>query len=191
MAMNEYVYKLNLPNIDKVLKSLEEVEQLVSTNFTGSKIFYPDPANIFNSEWLNYKGLEWDYVSLFIRSGRQTSIIHRDDPLSSNALHWGINWIWSEESVMEYWTDHESFQRAVIVDSGGAPTLKMSTDKKADREYKMITGVYLINASVPHRVRNLSDEKRIAISLRSKKFRYQNPSATWQQIIDIFQSEIG
>lgn len=189
--MNEYVYKLNLPNIDKVLKSFEEVKRLVSTNFTGSKIFYPDPADIFNSEWLNYKGLEWDYVSVFIRAGKETSIIHRDNPLSSNALHWGINWIWGEESVMEYWTDDDSFERKIIVDIGGSPTLKMRTDRTPDKQYNMTTAVYLINASVPHRVRNLSDELRIAISLRSKKFRYENPKTSWQAIIDKFQDVIS
>lgn len=188
--MNEYVYKLNLPNIDKVLKSFEEVKNLVPTSFTGSKIFYPDPKDIFNSEWLNYKGLEWDYVSVFIRSGKETSIIHRDDPHSSDSLHWGINWIWGEESVMDYWNDDDSFERKIIVDSGGAPTLKMRTDRTPDKQYNMITGVYLINASIPHRVRNLSNEKRIALSLRSKKFRYKNPNLYWKDLIDKFQDVI-
>lgn len=187
--MIEYVYKLNLPAIDQVLLSLDEINDLVPRDLVGSRIFYPHPKDVFKPEWLTYKNLVWDYVSIFIRSGKETSILHRDDPHSAS-LHWGINWILSDNSVMQYWKDDSNFEKRIIKDIGGSSTLKMYTDQPADVEYKMTTGVYLINASVPHKVINYSDNKRIALSLRSKKFRYENPEITWEKIIEMFKNEI-
>lgn len=183
-------YKLNLPNIEEVVLSLKEIKDLVPEDFQGSKIFYPDPRDIFKPEWLTYKNLEWDYVSLFVRSGEQQSILHRDNPNSPDSLHWGINWILGDNSIMEYWDEDKIIEEKIIYDSGGKTTVKITADQNPSKQYTMSTGVYLVNASVPHKVTNLTNERRIAISLRSKKFRYENPAATWDKIIETFSDII-
>jgi hypothetical protein len=188
--MNEYVYKLNLPDIADVVISLDYIKNLVPQDFQGSQIFYPEPREIFKSEWLTYKNLEWDYVSLFIRTEKQQSVLHRDNPHSPGSLHWGINWVLGEDSVMEYWDDDKIIDQKVINDLGGKTTVKITADQTPSKQYTLSTGVYLVNASAPHRVTNLTDERRIAISLRSKKFRYENPSVVWRDIVEMFRDEI-
>lgn len=184
--MVEYVYRLDLPDISKVVLSLDDIKNLVPQDFQGSQIFYPEPREIFKSEWLNYKNFKWDYCSLFIRSSKQQSVLHRDNPYSPDSLHWGINWILGEDSIMEYWGKNKILKENIIYDTGGKTTVKITTDQNSSKQYTMSTGVYLVNASVPHRVTNLTDERRIAISLRSMKFRYENPNVTWEEVVKIF-----
>jgi hypothetical protein len=188
--MVDYVYKLNLPDIDEVVLSLDYIQNLVPRDFQGSQIFYPSPRDIFKPEWLQYKNLEWDYCSLFIRSGKQQSILYRDNPNSSDTLHWGINWILGEESIMEYWDEDKIIDQQTVHDLGGKTTVKITTDQNSSKQYNMSKGVYLVNASVPHRVTNLTGEHRIAISLRSMKFRYENPSVEWRDVVEMFGDEI-
>ena len=188
--MNEYVYKLNLPDIADVVISLDHIKNLVPQDFQGSQIFYPEPYKIFKPEWLTYKNLEWDYCSLFIRSGNQQSVLHRDNPNSPDALHWGINWILGDDSIMEYWDKDKITEEKIIYDSGGKTTVKITADQTSSKQYTMSTGVYLVNASVPHRVTNLTENRRIAISLRSKKFRYENPSVVWRDVVKLFSSDV-
>lgn len=188
--MNDYVYRLNLPNIERVVLSLDKIKNLVPDNFQGSQIFYPNPRDIFQPEWLTYKNLEWDYCSLFIRSGKQQSVLHRDNPNSPDALHWGINWVLGENSIMEYWNKDKIIEEKIIYDSGGKTTVKITADQTPSKQYAISAGAYLVNASIPHRVINLTNERRIAISLRSKKFRYENPSVVWRDIVEMFSCEI-
>jgi hypothetical protein len=188
--MVDYVYKLNLPNIKEVVFSLDSIKALIPKDFQGSQIFYPDPREIFKSHWLTYKNLEWDYCSLFIRSGKQQSVLHRDNPHSPESLHWGINWILGEDSIMEYWDEDKIIDQQIIYDSGGKTTVKITAEQNPSKQYTMSTGVYLVNASVPHRVTNLTDERRIAISLRSKKFRRDNSTVEWQSVVQLFKEEI-
>lgn len=188
--MIEYCYRLNLPDIGNVVLSLDEIKNRVTKDFRGSQIFYPEPREVFKPEWLTYKNLEWDYCSLFIRSGKQQSVLHRDNPYTPNSLHWGINWILGDDSIMEYWDDDKILNQQIINDLGGKTTVKINAEQTPSKQYRMSTGVYLINASVPHRVTNLTNERRIAISLRSKEFRFKNPSVMWRDVVEIFRDEI-
>ena len=188
--MNEYVYKIDLPSIDKAVISLDKIKNFTSKDFTGSKIFYPDPRDIFRPEWLSYKGLSWDYCSVFIRSGKEKSILHKDNPHSPESLHWGINWVLGDASVMEYYDENNISNEKIIIDSGGKTTVLLSSDKPPNKIYNLENGAYLVNASVPHRAVNLSDKTRIVLSLRSMSFRKENPSAEWREIVEIFSDEI-
>ena len=140
--MVDYVYKLNLPNINEVVISLDNIKNLLPRDFQGSQIFYPEPYKIFKPEWLTYKNLEWDYCSLFIRSGEQQSVLHRDNPHSSDSLHWGINWILGDNSIMEYWNKDKIINEKIIYDSGGKTTVKITADQHPSKQYTMSTGVY-------------------------------------------------
>lgn len=91
---------------------------------------------------------------------------------------------------MDYWHETQIEEEKIIVDSGGEKTVFLKTNHDPIKTYRVDSGAYLINASVPHRVRNLSDDLRIALSLRSKKFRYKNPNLYWEDLIDKFQDVI-
>lgn len=188
--MIEYCYRLNLPSIDQVFISFSEIQKLLPSHFKGSKILYPRPDQIFKSHWLSYKDISWDYVSLFFRSGNEESMIHRDNPNNPNSLHWGINWISGENSIMEFWDDDLIEKQKIIQDGGGKTTVVLETTLQPSYRYTMSTGAYLINASIPHKITNLSNDTRIAVSLRSQKFRYENPSVAWRDIVEMFKSEI-
>lgn len=188
--MIEYCYKLNLPIIEDVVISLDQIKHLIPENFQGSKIFYPEPQDIFKPEWLSYKDLSWDYVSLFFRSGKNQSVLHRDNVIDRRILHWGINWVLGSDSIMEYWQENTISQEKIIYDSGGKTTVFLDTVLPPCKSYVMSYGVYLVNASIPHRITNLSDNLRIAISLRSKKYRYENPNIAWNEIVDTFSDVI-
>ena len=186
----EYVYKLDLPDIEEVLISYNNITSLTDKEFVGSKIFYPEPSNIFKSEWLSYKNLSWDYCSLFVRSGNQSSIIHRDNPFNSLSLHWGINWVYGKDSCIEFWEESDIISEKIIKDAGGKETILLEIDLPPRKTYSMNKGVYLINASKPHRIRNFSQDFRVALSLRSKKFRFENPETNWKDIVEMFENEI-
>lgn len=188
--MTDYVYKLNLPNIKDVVLSLDDIKNLIPDDFRGSQIFYPDPRDIFKPEWLSYKGLSWDYCSVFIRSGKEKSILHKDNPHSPKSLHWGINWILGDASVMEYYDEKNMSNERIIIDSGGKTTVLLSSDKSPDKIYNLENGAYLVNASVPHRAINLSNKTRIVLSLRSINFRKENSSVVWRDVVEMFRDEI-
>ena len=91
---------------------------------------------------------------------------------------------------MEYYDENNISNERIIIDSGGKTTVLLSSDKSPDKIYNLENGAYLVNASVPHRAINLSDETRIVLSLRSMSFRKQNPSAEWRDIVKMFRDEI-
>lgn len=188
--MTEYVYKIDFPFVDKVIISHDKINDLIPKNFVGSQIFYVNPKDILKPQWLSFKNIDWDYMSVFIRSANKESILHRDDPLGDNYLHWGINWVIGDASVMQYWNEDMVNSKKIIYDSGGEKTVMLDSDLPPIKQYFMKTGVYLVNASIPHKVKNLSSDIRIALSLRSKKFRLENPNIKWNDILKIFNDFI-
>lgn len=186
----EFLYRLSLPCLADVLCSKDILKSYTEKLSGGSRIFYPDPNELFKKEWLGYKGLQWDYVSVFVRTGSITGMIHRDNPNNTHLLHWGINWVVGDDGYMDYWIPEQISEERIVSDLGGGETVTLYTEEPPFKQYKTDTGVYLINASVPHRARNLSTDVRISLSLRSKKFRYENPNLSWKDIINKFQDVI-
>jgi hypothetical protein len=184
--MNELIYKLDIPPLDQVLDNKFDLRTLVPENFVGSKILYYHPREIFKNEWCNFLGYEWDYVSCFIRSGKQQSIIHRDNPHSPTQLHWGINWTLGARSLMEYWPLEDIEQESIIKDNGNKETVLLKTTKQPFKTYTLEPGAYLVNASIPHRATNLEDNLRFVVSLRSKKIRNTEEFKTWNNVVDRF-----
>jgi hypothetical protein len=186
----EFLYELNLPTLEDILVSADALLGYTENLYKGSKIFYPNVKELFKKEWLGYKGLHWDYCSLFIRSGKEQSIIHRDNPQSPTTLHWGINWIIGNHGYMDYWDSSQIEDENLVIDGGGQKTVKLKINQPPNKIYLTRTGAYLVNASAPHRIRNESDNLRIAVSLRSKKFRNENPNLQWSDIVNIFKDII-
>lgn len=188
--MIEYCYRLNLPRLENVILSDNQLKKLIPENHRGSRVLYLHPQEIFQPVWLTYKNLPWDYVSVFIRSGMAESFLHRDNPHNSRLLHWGINWIIGNDSVMEFWEEEEIEKENVIIDGGGKTTIILSTSLNPSKSYKMTSGAYLINASKPHRIKNLTNDIRIAVSLRSQKFISKNYFFSWEEVVDMFKDVI-
>lgn len=185
--MNEFIYRLNLPKLPKVLKDDFDINKTIPKNFHGSKIYYYHPSELFKNEWCNFLGYEWDYVSFFVRAGYAESCIHRDNPLSPDQLHWGINWIHGEKTLMEYWNLDDIDKEGILVDTGGKETVFLKMKSGPIKSYIMEPGVYLVNASAPHRAKNLGEGIRFAVSLRSKKIRNTEEFKTWDKVVEKFR----
>lgn len=52
MIETDFVYKLNLPPFKDILISVDILEKFNKQVDNGSKIFYPNPTDIFKKEWL-------------------------------------------------------------------------------------------------------------------------------------------
>jgi hypothetical protein len=67
MIHQEFLYRLKLPPLEEVLLSSDILNPYVEKLSSGSKIFYPEPKDIFKPNWLRFKNVNWDYLSLFVR----------------------------------------------------------------------------------------------------------------------------
>jgi hypothetical protein len=185
--MTELVYPINLPQLPEVLNEQFNIYGLVEKTFTGSKVIYFKPEQVFKKEWCKYMNLDWDFVSLFIRSGKEIGFIHRDNPLTQHQIHWGINWIYGDLCQMDYWRSEDIEQEYITIDAGGKPVCRLETDRLPYKSYTMHPGAYIVNASIPHRAINLGDNLRFAVSLRCQKIRNTENYKTWEEILQNFQ----
>jgi hypothetical protein len=180
-----YVYRLNLDldffssKLNPEFISSEQYKLSDNPKFhqTGVKYF-------FNSETLFIKNIHWDQATYFQKTNGFRGSIHLD---YSTGFWPGINIIFSGSTTMEYWHT-DTLSDAEIYTHGGeydAFRLKaFRTNKDPDFVYEMLPGVYLINASVPHRATGHGDRR--LISLRSQ----ENLNKTWDQMTALFQDLI-
>jgi hypothetical protein len=178
--MLEYVYRLNLPSLQQVLKDnvidsiYVQKEPLISIN----------PIDLFKTDIQQLKGLDWDSGIIFKKSPRYQGPIHLDG--SERSFVWGINWIVGAPGGMRYWPADSDKQ--FVIDPIGNPRIDFKPSRPADKNY--VTGpeqVYLVNASVPHSAYNLSfAEYRYAVTIRAS----QHGFTTWQQVVDLFSDLI-
>lgn len=176
----EYVYQLNLPPLLEVLKK----DLIKDINDDSTVILRIKPQDYFNDEILKLKNLNWDRCTCFKKT-HTMGPIHIDSVNNTNLI-WGINWIHGEPGHMEYWDDWSSLDQKLIFDVAGLPRLDMKPNGPATKIYPTVSnGVYLVNASVPHRANNYSFNVRYAISLRAR-----TSGLDWPQIIDLFSDLI-
>jgi len=169
----EYVYELDLPPISEVFNegfSGFDDEDLI-TNYQ----FRRDLDNIFKKDWLNFRGINWNFV-LYFKKDNKPGDIHTDIEVEYlkndlwKMMHpWGINWVWDGDGLFEYWNfeDVEFFQMATGSHNGGQGKVQMFTSNHAPiKTYKMTKNkVYLVNGALPHRATGFPNRR--LLSLRS------------------------
>lgn len=185
--MYEMVYKLNLPPLPEILKDDFNLNSLISKNFFGSKIIYYHPSEVFKEEYSNFLDYYWDDLIFFIRSGKQSSIIHRDNLKSPDIMNWGINWVYGDTSMLEYWKFEDVEKENILIDSAGEEVVQISVKNNPYVSYIMPPGAYLVNASVPHRGKNIGDNVRFLVSLRSRRLRNMEDFKTWDSVVEKFK----
>ena len=183
--MLEYVYKLNLPLLEEIV-----VPGIVETLFQPSdKFIYTTyaPTAIIKPEFLNIKGINWDYTAIhFHKTNGTVGRIHCDHHDPKNTLVAAINWIYDGVGTLDYWEFDELPSSVDGIDSQNAKVTywEKTTDLPPPKKYIMPKGAYLVNASTPHFPVGWGN--RHVISLRSTFLM----SKTWSYVVDLFSDLI-
>jgi hypothetical protein len=172
--MSEFIYKLDLPQLDEILSDEGKAELLVGAEKPMYKQYHP--KNLVKPEWLTWAGIEWDFVNFFYKNNH-TGILHVD---GHGAGLWGINWIYNGYGIMEYWRPEDVEESPPEYDHLGSKLSKCTTNKDPFKIYEILPGAYLTNAEIPHRPSGFNG--RYAFSLRC----YAN-RLTWDQAVNKFQ----
>jgi hypothetical protein len=177
----EYVYKLNLPPLNKVLR--EDVLPRFERSYDHPIFTKCHPSELIKPEFLTINGVEWAFVINFYKPPGYVGLVHTDD-VNPKSHAWGINWIWGAAGAIKYWhsgniTPIKQIPAAVTGELIGY----YPSDIPCDVSYHMEPGVYLVNAKPPHQPISLGS--RHCISLRP--LLYDTP---WETIVDRFKDYI-
>jgi hypothetical protein len=186
----EYCYKLNIQiDVDDMLST--PLDTIITTHHTGGFINLLDHPPI-NKHYRNICDMQFDQMFIF---QKPVDTVHVDSPMYSHP--WGINWICGGTRLIEFWdkstlstpllwytSSTASAQPSEVIKIEIAvPTWKPTTSPI--KSYTLLDGgVYLINASTPHRV--VGYNSRAAVSIRSK----QHLNTPWIQIVNEFSELI-
>ncbi len=168
----EYMYKLDLPPLAEILSDEGKAELLVGNETQLYKQYHP--KEVLKSEWLNWAGIEWDFVNFFYKNNH-TGVIHVD-----GRRVWGINWIYNGYGTMEYWRPEDVDELVENGDMIGSSRILCIPNKDPVKIYTTLPGAYLTNAEVPHRPAGFNG--RYAFSLRCRYGKM-----TWEDAIAKFQ----
>jgi hypothetical protein len=178
----EYVYRLDLPSLDKVLKNdiIKEIDN------SDVPILTINPSMFFSDDILATKSFHWNSGVVFKKPRLYTGPIHVDG--DATEFIWGINWVYGGSGGMCYWTG--DYKLDLSYDSAERARLNPATNvarQTPDKNYKTMPGsVYLVNASIPHNAYNLSlTENRYAVSIRAT-----DSKLTWDQVVELFSDLI-
>ena len=168
----EYMYKLDLPPLDEILSDEGKETLLIGGEHTMYKQYHP--KGLVKPEWLNWAGIEWDFVNFFYKNN-YTGTLHVDGRRA-----WGINWIYNGYGVMEYWRPEDVDELPEEIDNIGSTRHVCIAKKNPVKIYTTLPGAYLTNAEIPHRPSGFNG--RYAFSLRCRYGKI-----TWEDAIARFQ----
>lgn len=166
------MYKLDLPPLDQILTDKGKADLLTGKDV--SLYSQHHPAGLIKPEWLNWEGIEWNFVNFFYKPDR-VGMIHVDGPGV-----WGINWIYNGYGTMEYWRPEDVTILEAEYDEVDSKRSECLSDKPPIKVYSTMPGAYLTNAFTPHRASGRMG--RYAFSLRC-----YNTSITWDEAVLKFQ----
>jgi hypothetical protein len=179
--MNEYVYKLNLPSIQKILLP-GKYEELFSENTSNGAFSKENPLSYLKQEYTTLKQYKWDSSLLFYKSNGKEGYLHSDLPKCT----WGINYINEGLGIMKYYDPNDIGDVKLTPDSIGNTRQNYNNPVgiKPLKIYVMHAGVYLANVGVPHMPAGYG--KRYSLSIRSLD--HQNDS--WESVVENFKEYI-
>ena len=178
--MNEFVYRLNLPPLTDVLLN----KDILYNEEKYDTIYRQLTTDCIKPEWLTFNNYNWNSVLYFYKNN-SSGIIHLDrndrSHLPHNPCVWGINWIYNNNGIMEYWPIEDILHQTL--DTRSKYITVCYSDKEPHRTYHMTEGAYLVNASLPHKA--TGESKRRALSLRDTTC-----NETWDEVVDKFKNYI-
>ena len=178
--MNEFVYRLNLPPLTDILLN----KDILYNEEKYDTIYRQLTTDCIKPEWLTFNNYNWNSVLYFYKNN-SSGVIHMDKNDRSHLPHkpcvWGINWIYNNSGIMEYWPLADILHQ--VVDAKNKFITVCYSNKKPHSTYHMTEGAYLVNASLPHKA--TGESKRSALSLRDTTC-----NETWDTIVDKFKNYI-
>jgi len=164
--MKQLVYKLNLPPLEECI--LDGTLERYFPDDNKNSYNLVKAADLFKSEYLNMGSFQFNRVLIFYTNDITTpKTIHTDTNYPKYITEWGINWIYKNDGILEFW-DFEKIEKENITyvsDKHQYSTFHYNPTTLSDITYQMPPGPYLVNASVPHRAS--SYRSRYCASLRS------------------------
>jgi hypothetical protein len=179
--MKEFVYHLNLPPLTDIL--LESAKDKLF-NEKSDLIYRHLTTDCVKTEWLSFNNYNWNYILYFYKNN-SSGFIHFDGKeilQPDEKAVWGINWIYGNSGIMEYWRMEDIFPPMINHGDPNNRTICKSI-RPPFRTYHMSEGVYLVNASFPHNA--TGNAGRYAFSLRDNTCR-----ETWDTVVDKFKNYI-
>lgn len=182
--MEQLIYKLDLPPFQEcILEGIDD--KLFHLNHENHYIKM-NPEDVFKPEFLTFKNFKWIVVLIFLLKSNTSGPVHMDNTDPKKFTDWGINWIYKGYGIMEYWNlnNLKSEDTKYVVDrKQGPPLFHYTPTTPPDARYILKPGVYLVNASTPHRATGIQD--RYCVSYRSN-----TRTVPWCDIIDMFKDVI-
>lgn len=180
----EFVYKLNLPNLENVTNT----KFFKTLELDKNKIFRYDSTKITDEIKDCYKnicGFNFETIITFYKKDI-TGRIH-SDTFDNNINVWGINWIYGGTCFLEYWDETVINDKGTYtIDSQKCSIKKWNRNKLNPpiKTYIMPPGSYLVNATAIHRPSAVGS--RHTISIRTAL----NKNIKWNQVVARFQDLI-
>lgn len=180
--MNEFVYKLNLPPLSEILVDSAKNSLFNETAGDSLRVLTNECVK---PEWLTFNNYNWNYILCFYKNN-SSGVIHIDGTNTKyqphNPCFWGINWIYGNSGIMEYWS-MEDISPLNALPEPNVSRIVCTSIKKPYRRYHMAEGAYLVNASFPHKATGQSG--RYAFSLRDNTC-----IENWDTVITNFKNYI-
>lgn len=144
--------------------------------FVVKRMFAKD---VLSPKYLNFLGLEWKYMNVFLKKASMKSDIHRDG-LFDPPHAWAINWVYTGNGYYNFWDRNNV--TPVDPEQSRPPGLgyqSFKTDLPPDISvYTDTSTPYLVSTYVPHQVHALTD--RISFSLRVHP---THANVLWEEIL--------
>lgn len=133
-------------------------------------------------EWAEQNNMYVEHCHIFAGPPNHQQDIHTDGPVESNIF--GINYVLSgHDSYMAWYKASDNYD--LLYTSAGHPFRRWKDNECTEIERDELRLPTLINASVPHKVVNLSNEYRWSLSLRLKPY-----FKSWSETVDFFKPYI-
>jgi hypothetical protein len=148
---------------------------------TVNRYFVGEVRDFFDAEFFDIQGHRWSSCAYLRKTDGNVGDIHSDVIKDTSLCH-AINIIWSGYTFMEFWDINKPENKPTSIVNGQRSIRVYShITWPADYSYHMDRGIYLVNASGPHRATCQGD--RHLFSIRSPG----NFHLKWEQVLDDFK----
>jgi hypothetical protein len=172
----EYIYKLNLPNIEEIALP-DKYKEIFASTSENIKFSSQNPNSYLKKEHLTFKHYHWDSSLLFYKNNGAIGDLHSDLPKAS----WAINYITAGKGIMRYYDNNVIGPGTLIPDKLG--NVRLAWDMPTvgpTKVYTMTQGVYLVRVDIPHIV--TGHDNRYALSIRS----LADQGESWDTVVNNF-----
>lgn len=169
----EYLYPINLPNIDKIL-----LKKFIfpKANFSNKGIFWYNPTEIFESYFLeNLQDLGVTPLSsvLFFSDSYRKGTPHIDGTKYDVGV-WSLNWNIGSKMKMIYYETESNIEKESTY------TLFERSSLNSIKEYSGYEK-FIVRTDMIHSIENIENRSRWAITLRG------HPKESWGDCVDFFK----